>query len=695
MVRDEQQGPPNSKGFSLDRLRSSGFVGRRSEVEELESALEGAFSGKGRLVMLAGEAGIGKTRTAQELATHAEARDAQVMWGRCYEDQGTPPYWPWTQAIKAYVDQCDAESLTAEMGSGAWDIAEIVSEVRDRLPNLEPSTTLVDPESARFRLFDSVTTFLKNLSRAKPTVLVLDDLHSADRSSLALLTFLVRELSGAKLLVVGTYRDVELSRQHPLSETLAELSRESVFQRVQIRGLGQQEVGSFIEAVSGTKPARGLVEAVYSRTEGNSFFVTEMIRLLAQQGDLSREETGEPHIRAVRIPESVREVIGTRLNRLSQRCNQVLSTASVIGRGFGLDVLDYLIEELDEGSILEALEEALAGRVIEESSDVPGRYQFSHALIRETSVEELSTTRRVRLHSRIAQALEALYGAGTEAHAAEVVYHLVEARIVVGTEKLTWYCRVAGEQALDAYAYEEALEYFRQALGGREGYAVDAEMAGTLFGLGRTQAATLEQHRRREALDSLIRAFDYYAEVGDVVNAVAVAEYPLTLGYGDPGMAQLGKRALALVPSDSLEAGRLLCRYGLSLYLETGNYEAAQEALERALEIGRREKDATLELRALADAAHVDWDASRLEESVDKNLQAIELARILGDPAGEASAHAFAAPALMTMGELKASWTHTTAALEQFERLRDRAMVSTTLQAAQLASALEGNWRAA
>jgi tetratricopeptide (TPR) repeat protein len=193
----------------------------------------------------------------------------------------------------------------------------------------------------------------------------------------------------------------------------------------------------------------------------------------------------------------------------------------------------------------------------------------------------------------------------------------------------------------------------------------------------------------------MIRAFDYYAEAGDTPQAVAIADYPLMLGFGEPGTAQLSKRALALVPSDALEAGRLLCRYGLSLYLETGDYQSAQEALEEALAIGRREKDRGLELRALADAAHVDWDASRPQESADKNLQAIELARSLGDSSAEASAHAFAAAALLIMGELKASWTHTTAALEQFERLRDRAMVSTTLQSAQLASALEGTWGSA
>ena len=293
MERDEALTSPIGRELSLDRLKGGVFVGRQQEVSELRAALEDALTGKGRLVMLVGEPGIGKTRTAQELAAYAEARGTQVMWGHCYEDQGTPPYWPWVQAIRSYVQQQDTEKLRTEMGSGAWDIGEIVPDMRDRLHDLEPPTALLDSESARFRLFDSITTFFKNASRTQPVVVILDDLHVADKSSLALLKFVARELSGTRLLVVGAYRDVGLSRQHPLSEALGELTRESAFERVLFRGLSKEDVGHFIEAVSEVKPAQSLVEAVYAHTEGNPFFVTEMVRLLVQQGELTPEETGE------------------------------------------------------------------------------------------------------------------------------------------------------------------------------------------------------------------------------------------------------------------------------------------------------------------------------------------------------------------------------------------------------------------
>ena len=346
------------EAHSLDSLAGGVFVGRQREMGELKAALEDALSGRGRLVMLVGEPGIGKTRIASELATYAGLRRAQVLWGRCYEGGGAPPYWPWVQAIRSYVRERDAEELRSEMGSGAADIAEIVSDVRERLPNLERPPTL-EPEQARFRLFDSITTFLKSAGRGKPLVLILDDLHWADKASLLLLEFVARELSGSRLLVIGTYRDVEVSRQHPLSKTLAELTRGDLYQRVLLRGLSQEDVGRFIEIVAGISPPRSLVESVHGQTEGNPLFVTEVVRLLVQEGELTKERAGDSGSWSVRIPEGVREVIGRRLDRLSERCNQTLTIASVVGRQFGMDVLDRLIEDLSGDRLLEVVEEAL------------------------------------------------------------------------------------------------------------------------------------------------------------------------------------------------------------------------------------------------------------------------------------------------------------------------------------------------
>ena len=183
-------------------------------------------------------------------------------------------------------------------------------------------------------MFDSIATFLKTASQKRPLVLVLDDLHWADQPSLLLLQFVARELGGARLLIVGTYRDVELNRQHPLAETLGELTRERLFQRVPLRGLSQNDVARFIEMATGVTPVQGLIDAVYTQTEGNPLFVTEVVRLLVQEGELGGHPPEERESWTVRIPESVREVIGRRLNRLSPRCNETLTYASILGREF-------------------------------------------------------------------------------------------------------------------------------------------------------------------------------------------------------------------------------------------------------------------------------------------------------------------------------------------------------------------------
>src|SRR5918999_825225 len=260
------------------------FVGRQREMDELKAALEEALSGHGQLVMLLGEPGIGKTRTARELVAYAEKSGARVLWGWCYEGEGAPPYWPWVQPLRTWVLQNDPNQLRSEMGPGAANIAEIIPEVYAKLSDLNPPPALSSLEEARFRLFESITTFLKKAAQTQPLVLVLDDLHWADQPSLLLLQFLAQQLGESRLLVLGAYRDIDLSRQHPLSETLAQLARQPVFQRVLLRGLTQEDARCFIESAAGIQPSPRLVEAIYAHTEGNPFFMTEIIRLLSEGG---------------------------------------------------------------------------------------------------------------------------------------------------------------------------------------------------------------------------------------------------------------------------------------------------------------------------------------------------------------------------------------------------------------------------
>ena len=438
-----------------------------------------------------------------------------------------------------------------------------------------------------------------------------------------------------------------------------------------------------------------MVEAVNRQTEGNPLFVTEVVRLLVQEGELVQGSGGRESW-SVRIPEGVREVIGRRLDRLSERCNETLTVASVIGREFTLGQLKPLSEDISEDRLLEVLEEAMSARVIDEMPRTVGRYQFTHALIQETLAGELSTTRRVRLHACIAESMENLYGEEAEGHAAELAHHFSEAQTVLGVGKLVKYSHLAGNRALAAYAYEEALAHYQHALLAKEGQELGAETASSLFGLGRAQLATLERPRWLEAMGNLDRAFDYYAGSGDVGRAVAVAEYPVPTIVGrNSGTSQRIARALTTVPPDSLAAGRLLALHGRILGQEIGDYEAASDAFGRALAIAQREDDAPLEFRTLAGASYMDGFYLRWRECLEKTTRAIELAKRVDDPHWELLIHWSASGAELATGHLDAGREHTAEGMLLAERLRDRFWLCGTLWRSGNVSQVGGDWQSA
>jgi class 3 adenylate cyclase len=577
----------------LDRLASGIFVGRDKETQQLRAAFDDALSGRGRILLVVGEPGIGKTRTAEELATYAQMRGAQVLWGRCHEGEGAPAYWPWVNAIRAYVHQREPKLLAAEMGPGAADIAEVVSEVRDRLPGL-PVAPRLEPEQARFRLFESVTAFLKNASRAKPLVVVLDDLHWADKPSLLLLEFFAREISDARLLLVGTYRDVELGRQHPLEQTLAELVRNQRGERVLLRGLSADDVARFIELTAGRTPPPALVEAVFRETEGNPFFITEVVRLLQSDGRLDRADTVASW--SVEIPQGVRQVIGRRLSTLSDRCNQVLTIAAVLGREFELRVLPG-VSELTADVVAEALDEAEAARIIAPLPPVAGRYRFSHALIRETLYSELRTAQRIRSHRRAAEVLETLYGGKSEPHLAELAHHFCEAAPGGDVDKAVDYAVRAAERASAQLAFEEAANHYERALQTLE--------VGT----------TIDSRRRCE-----------------ILLALATAE----LSSGSvPKADEADRRALAL--AREIDDAELLARAALGLATNAGTpfsgaaIEERNQALNEALErLG--DTRTLLRVQILFALTMVRGWVDTDDERVTRLRHALELARSFGDP---------------------------------------------------------------
>jgi tetratricopeptide (TPR) repeat protein len=444
------------------------FVGRESELRQLQSAFDGVMSGQGSLMMVVGEPGIGKTALCEQLSTYVTLRGGKALVGHCYEEGPMSlPYLAFVEALRSYVLTRDVKDLRKELGTGAADVARIVSEIRERLKvKLRPPG---NAEEERYRLMQAVTGFLSNAATVQPLLVVLEDLHSADKGTLEMLTHVSRNLSGTRLLLVGTYRDVEVDRSHPLSAALAELRRASTYERVALRGLNADEVRRMLENITSQEVPWGIAEAVHHQTEGNPLFVQEVVRYLAEEGLITREQGRWQATRdtplEMSIPEGLRDVIGKRLSRLSAECNRLLSVAAVIGREFRLKVLER-VANVAEDKLIAALDEARRAAVVEERSAVAAAvtYRFAHAFFRQTLYEEIIAPRRIRLHQQVARALEELYASRLEEHAAELAEHFSHSSDSSDLAKAVSYSEMAARRATSVYAYGEAIRLLEQAL---------------------------------------------------------------------------------------------------------------------------------------------------------------------------------------------------------------------------------------
>jgi pimeloyl-ACP methyl ester carboxylesterase len=352
------------------------------------------------LVLLTGDPGIGKTRLATEFALAVHEEGATVLFGRS-DEAAALPYQPFVEALRHYVAACPPNELRSRLGATGAELIKLVPELAQRLSDLLAPPP-VEAERERHRIYEAFATLLAETSQVSPTVLVLDDLHLADRTTLSLLKHIVRSPGESRVLLLGTYRETEIARTHPLAETLADLRRDRAFERVSLQGLDKGDVGDLIGAWAGEEAPSALIETVHDLTEGNPFFVEEVLRHLAETGAIYRRGGGwTTHltVEEMRIPEGVREVIGQRLSRLSEECNSILTIASVIGREFDLEALERA-SDLSIDDLLELLEEAVAARVVAEVPHVVGRYGFSQTLIHDTLYDELTTTRRVRIHGQ-------------------------------------------------------------------------------------------------------------------------------------------------------------------------------------------------------------------------------------------------------------------------------------------------------
>jgi tetratricopeptide (TPR) repeat protein len=546
-------------------LARGSFIGRDPEMQRLDACLEQAIDGTGQLVLLVGEPGIGKTRTADELLAHARTRGARVATAVCHENAGAPAFWLWRQVLAA--------AARLEPQSSAPAVDTLWTDVSDE-QDLTPAGGW-NADEARFRLFTAVATALRSYASSAPLVVLLDDLHWADRSSLLLLRFVAAELRSTPIMLLGTYRAAEMRQRSGRSGLLAELAR--VSERIPLQGFTEAEVASYVSATLDRPPDPRLITALHRASDGNPFFVQELMRL----------HRGEARSLPA-LPDEVRDLVRRRVDPLPDEVQRVLAIASVLGDHFDVGLVAR-VSERSEDVVREAIDAAQALDLVRPSGDDPRRYRFAHGLLRETLYCDLPAGVRATLHRRAGEAIEGLKPAEMSARLPELAHHFFHTAHMGNEVRAVQYGCRAGDRAMRALAYEEAVRIYERALhvhrlqGGD-----DAEHARLLIRLGdalwRSGDGAHARDRYRQAA-ALARATDdpqYLAQA-----AISYGMTQVETGAPDPVLIDLLEEALARIdPHDRNLASRLRARLTLALYF-TPHVERRLRLSEEAIALAR------------------------------------------------------------------------------------------------------------
>ncbi len=570
---------------------------------------------------------------------NAHGEGATVLWGAASEDLGAP-YAPWIEALDRYIKGAPDEVLTRHVAAHGGEILRLARSLPQRvsrLPEPQPS----DSETERYLLFGAVAGLLETAAENGPIAVVLDDFQWADKESLTLLRHITKSIERAPLLLLVTYRDSDLDRDHPMTDVLADLRRVDGVQRIALDGLGPDEVAEVLTAAAGHDIGHvgmELAAQIAQETDGNPFFVGEILQHLTESGALGIDEDGRWHlhktISELGLPQSVRDVVGRRIERLGEELRHILTIASVIGRTFDLELLTRLVDQ-DEDEILDAMDTALEASVVTESAERVGRFSFSHALINHTLYERLSATRRARMHKRIAEALEELYGADPGDRLPELANHFSRAVVAADHTKALDYGRRAGQRALEQLAPDQALRWFNQALELLGPDAQESERCELLIGIGTAQRDLGDPEFRA----TLLRAATIARRTGNVSQLVRATlantrGWHAAAGAVDPERVDGLEAAIAAVDAGSPDRPILLALLAGELTF-SGDFERVKSLADEALAGARTFDDPRPLVRVLyhvgntqlgsADTAQTFWELTgelqtRAEELADPFL---------------------------------------------------------------------------
>jgi class 3 adenylate cyclase/tetratricopeptide (TPR) repeat protein len=619
---DVSVGEAVTKRSSIGTPPLTPLVGRDSEQADLRRAMDQALAGHGGLALIAGEAGVGKSRLVAEIGGAAGARGMRVLTGHCVEMDSTPPYLPYVEMIEQVISSPRSPlALREALGDVAPEIARIAPGLRRLFPDI-PQPVELPPELARRYLWNSFHQFVARGAQTQPLLLVLEDLHWADESTLLLTEYLAPLLPEMPVLIIGTYRDDELDTSHPLLHVISQLGRRRLIDRIRLRRLSFGDVRAMVGALAGQAPPEELVRVIDNETEGNPFFVEELYLHLAESGVLLDDHGRiRPDLKVdeASVPESIRLVVGERLSRLSSLTRQALVAAAISGRVFAPDFVADLAG-VDMEVLSDALEEAEQARLIGPVAG-DGTLAFSHELIRQTLLADVSTVKRERLHLQAANAIERRYAEDLEEHAADLTHHLARAGRSADRSRLVRYLTIAGQRAADAAAFDEAVAHFEHALSLLERVSQDtrAEL------LERLAMALRSVGRWDDALRTMNEALDLYQVLGRTdslgrLSSTMVLQLTWTARIREA--VQAAQRALGVLGDIvSADRARLLSATGWAVTMG-GDYETAKAMFDQA----RALADQVGDERALADVLHMQtihhFEYAEFIEGVSTGLRA-------------------------------------------------------------------------
>jgi len=648
------------------------LIGRQEELAELDRiwSVAGAASHngeRGRFVLLTGDPGIGKTRLVAEIARRAHEAGAFVLAGRSPEE-ALVPYQPFVEAIRHYVVNVPSGELRVSAREYGSELSRLVPELRRRAPELPPPFE-GDPETERYRLFEAVVGMLNAIAATAPVLLVLDDLHWADRPTLLLLRHLARAPHPGRVLVLGAYRGTETA-VGGLAEALSELRRERLVTQLTVEGLDLDETAELVEVRSGGRPTPSFSRALHAETEGNPLFIEELLRHLAEAG-VQAGRAGRRELERFGLPEGIKQLIARRLERLDAQAIEWLRVAAVIGRDFDLGLLERVLS-LDEEPFLSVLDDVLAAGLVAESPAPAGRFSFSHTLIRETLYEGLSAPRRERIHRRVGEALEA---GASEAPLTALALHFTRAAGSQDADKAIEYAARAGEYASAALAHEEAADHYLRALEVLERFRPEESERRTelliLLGEARVRAG-----ERALAWEPFRDAAGLAASAGDGAQLARAAigassRYVQEPGVVDEELIAMLQQALEMSAGErTLSRVTLLGRLCGAIYYSPSLRGQMGALSDEAGAIAEELGDVEAQAYAWAARRRARWEPGELEDRLTASTELLRCARQIGNLELELQAHAWLVVDLLERGERDAVEAQVTAFTDGAQRLR-------------------------